>query len=217
MSAQPSSTRAAKCYNSQAGHRAKVELRQRVLELVRPARVFDAFCGPDGEMYRDVWCNAQDYVGCDLEFKWGDARKRFVADNRRVMRCVDLSRFNVFDIDAFGDPWEQMTILAHRRRWLAGERGAVLITDGSDMKTRYGSAANALAHMAGVDGHRFAACKASGRGLRELALKRWVATCRVKLVGRWQAQSNGSGKGAQLMVYSALVFTGHGAPSCDEQ
>jgi len=100
---------------------AKVAIRQNVLEAVgRDARVFDAFAGV-GEMHREVWHQAAGYVGCDRVW-YRDKRVAFVADNRRVMRSIDLTEFRVFDFDSFGSPWEQIVILAARRPIAPGER-----------------------------------------------------------------------------------------------
>src|SRR3990172_2102615 len=101
--------------NHPASLSAKVELRQRVLEAVQPARVLDLFCG-GRSLWRAVWQYAQDYVPCDVT-PWTIAEaSRFVCDNRRLLRSLDLHSFNVFDLDAFGSPWGQMAIPAARRR-----------------------------------------------------------------------------------------------------
>src|SRR5690242_9791645 len=102
-------------YNTKSARSAKIEIRQRVLDAIgaETAAVFDAYGGA-GELYRAVWSKAARYVGCDQNW-FRDERTMFVADNRRVMRAIDLGQFNVFDLDAFGSPYEQLTILAARR------------------------------------------------------------------------------------------------------
>jgi hypothetical protein len=35
--------------------------------------------------------------------------------NWRVMRAIDLAPINVFDFDGWGEPWEQVIMLAARR------------------------------------------------------------------------------------------------------
>jgi hypothetical protein len=92
----------------------KAEIRRLVLEAVGPgSRVFDAFAGT-GQMFAKAWKGAGGYVGCDMRFVRDD-RTAFVADNRRVLRAIDLAPFNVFDLDAYGSPWEQVLIIAARR------------------------------------------------------------------------------------------------------
>ena len=114
----------------------KVKIRQSVLAAITPekARVFDAFAGA-GEMWKHVWKDAADYVGCDE--KWhDDDRCCYVGDNHRVMRAIDLAPFSVFDFDAWGSPWDQLTILAARRKLEKGETMGLVLTDGTWLKTR---------------------------------------------------------------------------------
>ena len=91
---------------------AKITIRRNVLAEVgaEHASVFDAFAG-EGRMHAAVWCEAARYVGCDTRF-FTDDRPAFVADNRRVLRAIDLAAFNVFDLDSYGSPWEQAYIIA---------------------------------------------------------------------------------------------------------
>ena len=51
--------------NNPQARRAKIAIRQNVLDGIgRKAGVFDAFAG-SGEMYSAVWLHAGGYVGCD--------------------------------------------------------------------------------------------------------------------------------------------------------
>jgi len=129
----------------------KVDIRRRVLEVLTPeaAHVFDAFAGT-GIMYGYVWRHAARYVGCDE--RWHrDARSCYVADNRRVLRCLDLAAFNCFDLDAYGSPWEQVAIVVARRPPLAvGERLGLVLTDGSWSAYRTGKIPPGLQGLSGV-------------------------------------------------------------------
>lgn len=141
-----------KVHNAPDAHDAKVELRRRVLSIVKPAHVLDAFCGPDGAMWSGAWREAASYAGCDAEYKWGDPRRRFIGDTYTVLRSIDLQAFNVFDVDTFGCPWTAMLIISARRRWSPGEFGAAVITDGASMDTRFnGMQSPAFAEAAGLD------------------------------------------------------------------
>jgi hypothetical protein len=140
-----------KVHNAKHGWKAKVEIRQRVMgEIGGPekARVFDVFAGP-GVMWAEVWKHAAHYVGCDQEW-FRDDRLVYVADNVRVLRCVDLSPFNIFDLDAFGSPWEQALIIAARRRVAKGERIGFIFTEGTSLKTRFGQLPKAMSQAAGI-------------------------------------------------------------------
>lgn len=132
---------------------AKVDIRTRVLDAVGRdrAHVFDAFAGA-GVMWTEVWKHAADYVGCDDRMWFRDARTCFVADNRRVMRCIDLAHFNIFDLDSYGSPWEQALILAARRPVAPGERLGLVVTDGSGLGLRYTHVPPALRQAARIKG-----------------------------------------------------------------
>jgi hypothetical protein len=202
-----SAARKAKTDNHPASKAAKLELRRHILEHVSPARVFDGFCGT-GEMYRGVWHEAEDYVGCD-ERPWARTHPpRFVADNRRVMRAIDLHAFNVFDLDAYGSPWEQVTILAARRSWAPGEKGGLVITDGSSLNLRWGGVPHAVAKLAGMASAQGVPSTAGIPELQALALVGFVRRAAVKVLQMWQAE----GKSAANVCYTALVF--EGLPAC---
>lgn len=199
-----------KCDNAKGAHAAKIEIRRNVLEAVKPARVFDAFCGL-GEMWRGAWRDSSDYLGCD-EREWtpDEEHRRLVCENTLALRALDLSRFNVFDFDAYGSPWDQMAILAARRAWLPGERGAVVLTDGTSMKLRFGGLPHSMASIAGMPAHKGATDQDSD-AVQRMALARWLNRCNVKPLRQWQAQGHGSSKGGQRMSYTAVVFAGQTA------
>lgn len=179
--------------------------RRNVVNEIKPARVFEAFCGPE-TMRRQAWHDVRTWVGCDLaEWNYQRDTPRFVADNLRVMRAIDLHAFNVFDLDAYGSPWAQMLILSARRKWGAGERGAVVLTDGSSLKTRMGGVPHAMAQMCGLSqATGLAATASSGGALFDLCLSSWLRASGVKAERRWDAL----GKGLSAMRYCAVVFSG---------
>ena len=138
-----------KKHHSAAAWGAKVEIRERVLQFVGAgkARVFDAFAGV-GELHEAVWRLAAHYEGCDSKL-YLDKRTMFCADNRRVLRCIDLALFNIFDLDAFGSPWEQAGIIAARRPVAKGERLGLVLTLGEGLKLKLGGMPPALGRLAG--------------------------------------------------------------------
>lgn len=207
-----------KVHNGGRGMKAKIELRRHVLEHISPARVFDGFAGR-GEMFRACWSATQFYVGCDLTWTITDPGRRFAVDNRRVLRSIDLQQFNVFDFDAFGCPWEQMVILAARRSWGAGERGAVVLTDGTSLKGRFGGASAGLKNLCGL--HKnigLAPSDASSKAQQSIAMTEWCRRANVKPIRLWRAEGNSTGKGGERMVYTAMVFEGQiGRPGRNEK
>jgi hypothetical protein len=94
--------RNAQTNNHPGAAKAKTIIRADVLDAIgaESAQVFDAFAG-DGVMWREVSHRAAGYVGCDLNW-YCHERLAYVCDNRRLMRCIDLAPFNVFDFDSLG-------------------------------------------------------------------------------------------------------------------
>jgi hypothetical protein len=209
---RPPPKKVAKVHNAPAATAAKIELRRKVLEHLTPAHVFDCYCGPEGVMWAGAWKDAAGYVGCDLEWHQDDPRRRYVGDTLRVLRNVDLAPWNVFDVDAFGSPWEVLTILAARRTWAPGERGAVVITDGSGKRLNFGAAPKALCALVGLSNfERLVPLETSGDTLRRIALQAWLARCRLKVLHAWVAESRGTREqlgGGYPMDFKALVFEG---------
>jgi hypothetical protein len=191
--------------NHDAAVPAKVALRQEALAAVEGARVLDLFAGR-GMMFGAVWNNAAAYVGADKEIGQVLAHPApcYHAEAQVVLRAVDLAPFNVFDMDAYGSPWGEVTVLAARRRLLPGERVAVVLTDGAPRRAMLGHTAYALADLAGED--------AGARG----AHRRWPVLVRQamaeaarrmggRLEGLRQAEAS---LGARGMWYGLAVLEG---------
>lgn len=197
--------RVAKVQNHAGASSAKIEIRRRVLDAIgADALVFDAFAGA-GMMYRAVWFSAAGYAGCDQRW-YRDERLCWAADNRRVLRSIDLAPYTIFDLDAWGSPWEQALIVAARRTVAPGERIGVVLTEGSGLKMRQGHLPKALAQIAGLGMH-----VAGTARLREEIVSRAVVGLAKKMacraVQRWQAKSaTGS-----AMTYIGLVLEGQAA------
>ena len=189
--------------NSEASIPAKVGMRSHILEYVAPSRVFDGFCG-HRTMYKAIWHKADFYIPCD-ESKWelGDP-PRYVCDNRRLLRCLDLSRFNIFDFDAFGSPWDQVLLIAHRRKWATGEMGGLVITDGATLKTRWGELPHSMATLCGMDSAKVACTTSRSEPLRRLAISNFAKISGVEVKKQWEAV----GPPPACVYYGAIVFDG---------
>jgi hypothetical protein len=167
------------------------------------------FCGPTGEMWKNVWREAASYAGVDKDYRWGDERTRYIGDSYIVARSIDLQPFNVFDVDPFGSPWQAMLILAARRRWAKNERGAVIVTDGGAMFTKFNGPDRALSQALGMpfaDRAMMGGQQSLHVDMRNQALRRWFTTCGVRPLRMWEAHGN---TGA-AMGYVAIVFAGTG-------
>lgn len=188
--------------NHRQSARAKVDMRRHLLVAITQPRVFDAFAGA-GKMHREVWHQADTYTGCDIKW-YRDARHVFVAKNQRVLRAIDLAEFNVFDFDAYGSPWEQVTILAARRRLLPGERIGLALTDGSGLKLKMGQCPKALAALCGLARDKTPGVNRVHAMLIEAAI---TETCRLmggRVVEQWHHERPGKSE----MRYLAVVIEG---------
>jgi hypothetical protein len=135
--------------NNPQAFRAKVAIRRNVLEAVGADKgVFDAFAG-SGEMFSAVWKDAKLYTGCDQKPQ-RDGRQLFCADNRRVMRAIDLKPFSIFDFDSYGSPWVQAIIMADRRRVAAGELLGLVLTEGAGFAYKSNIVPEAIAVLTGL-------------------------------------------------------------------
>jgi len=192
--------------NSKAAGTAKIKIRENVMAAIgaEAASVFDAFAG-EGEMYRAVWHQAKAYVGCDRDAWYpDDPRMAFAkADNRRVLRAVDLRDYNIFDLDSHGSPWEQLYLIAARRPVEAGETLGLVLTEGLGLKMNMGGLGKAMAKLAKVKTH-LPGMGAARNDLIERALLEVCRMMRVKITKRWQATLN---KGSRV-TYIGLVLTG---------
>ena len=195
----------AKSHNGVRAVSAKVDLRERVLDAIgaKKSHVLDCYCGPVGEMFAAVWNRAAGYAGIDKEWQREDTRRRFIGDTPTIVRSIELEGFNVFDVDAFGSPFHVMAILAARRKWSKGERGAILITDGTDLKIAFGGRFRGLKHNL-PSGSAF-----RGRAADD-ATREWLRDSNVKPISFWKAEGVSSDKGSMRMRYTAIVFEGQG-------
>lgn len=185
----------------------KVELRRLVLDAIGKdhAHVFDAFAGA-GQMWVRVWKDAARYIGCDRRFFLDDRERLcYVGDNRRVLRAIDLTRFNVFDLDAYGAPWEQALIIAKRRHVSKGERIGFVLTEGSGLALKQQIVPLALRQLAGLEGVPRGVSRMADV-LLDGAVAGMAKHMRCQVVKRWQAER----KAGTAMKYVGLVMEGTG-------
>jgi len=100
--------------HSAGGFRVKAALRiAAIQELGTETRVLDAFAGK-GDLWRCVEGQVGPLSVMHVDKAQGGA-STLHADNRRVLRSLDLSRFDLVDLDAYSMPTDQVEILARRR------------------------------------------------------------------------------------------------------
>jgi hypothetical protein len=191
-----------KTNNHPIGASAKIDIRRRVLGVIPNPRVMDAFAG-SGKMHREVWhVAAGGYVACDKKW-YRDQREAYVADNCRLLRAIDLNAFNIFDLDAYGSPWEQAIIVADRRRVSPGELIGLTMTDGSGLKLKLGGMPSALVEIAGFSAIPVGAFRQQN-DILERAIIGLSRRMRCTVIDRWEAH----GKTGAQVVYLGLVLRG---------
>jgi hypothetical protein len=164
-------------------------------------------------MYQGAWRKAALWVGCDGR-PWDPKTDppRYQADNRRLFRCLDLSQFNVVDLDAYASPWEQLVILAARWKFAPGAKGAIVVTDGSNISMRMGGLPRALVQIVGNERLIPIPNAAAAHDLQLLALRAWAAKTGLTVRRMWNATGThsfrGEKKGGADMLYTAIVFEG---------
>jgi len=187
--------------HSKGGKRAKVDIRRNVIEAMQaPIKVFDVFAGA-GDMHRAVW-NEFDYTGCDKRY-FRDGRRVYVADNRRVLRAIDLNPYNVFDLDAFGSPWEQALIIAARRQLKPGERVGLIVTE-AGLPYKNAVVPRAVTQLTGLRNQSLPGAMLY-QGRHEVQARIWQALGRRmngELIKLWRAD----GSGNQAMHYMGAIF-----------
>jgi hypothetical protein len=190
--------------NNPRAFRAKVAIRRNVLATIgADAAVFDAFAG-SGEMYSAVWKDAAHYTGCDQKPQL-DGRLMFCADNRRVMRAIDLAKFSVFDFDSYGSPWVQAIILADRRRVVAGELVGLVLTEGAGFAYKSNIVPEAVAILTGLRTGIVGLSKKQDTVI-DKAIAGLARRMGCEIVKRWQAE----GRTGASMRYIGLVMRGKG-------
>lgn len=126
----------------------KIDFRNFALENVDDAAVLEIYCGA-GEMYRRVWKKAPYYMGIDRK-KFFDERNVIIGDAMKALMTIDVSRFNIIDIDAYGSPYDVMNYISEV---FSGSQLALVVTDGSAMDLRHGRINKGLRDLTRVDPH----------------------------------------------------------------
>ena len=142
------------------------------------------------------------YEGCDERY-FPDERECFVCDCVRLMRNIDLQPFSLFDFDSWGSPWDNVIVLAARRRVRKGERIGVVLTEGSGLKLKFGALPNSLAALAGMTA-RLSGVSRGGKEIAARAINAMARRMNCRIEKTWRAErAQGS-----AMLYFGVVMVG---------
>lgn len=129
---------------------AKAEIRESVFNLLDGERnTLEVFCGA-GEMYRSVWHKSDRYTGIDKQ-KYFDERHTVCGDALKALRLVEISKYNIFDIDAYGSPYEALQYILK----FVGDhkKVAFVLTDGTNIDLKMGRLSKGMRFFTGLDFH----------------------------------------------------------------
>lgn len=92
-------------YTDNDGLSEKIHLRKLATKGLGSLRVLDLFAG-ENKIWKAFDCER--YYGIEAEKGKG---RNLHADNRNIIPVLDLSQFNVIDCDAYGTPYDQVSLL----------------------------------------------------------------------------------------------------------
>ena len=109
---------------------AKISLRNHFLEMIQNPNILEAFAGEHRELYHACY---EDRQVTSLELK--KVAGTLTIDNKKFIASADISKYNFFDLDAYGSPYELMLNIMKKK---TGEY-VIILTDGMARNMAYGS------------------------------------------------------------------------------
>lgn len=101
---------------------AKRMLRRIAVSKVPEASVLDCFAG-EGLLWSGI--ETARYVGIEKSKSKNIIPNTIRGDNLRVIPSLDLSGFNIFDLDSYGDPSPQLRCLARKKEQI--RKGSIIL------------------------------------------------------------------------------------------
>jgi len=102
---------------------AKVALRKHFLTFITQPHILECFAGEDRILFNACY-QGMDVTAMDTKQVKGVLK----IDNRKFIASQDLSKYNFFDLDAYGSPYELLLNIFHKKQH--GEPFVVVLTDG---------------------------------------------------------------------------------------
>lgn len=87
----------------------KQEFRKKNIRNLKYKNVLDAFCG-NSEIWRDI--KKDSYIGIDENLT---DEINLKGDNKKYLGILDLSKFNIIDLDAYGIPFYQLELIFNNK------------------------------------------------------------------------------------------------------
>ena len=109
---------------------AKISLRNHFLTKIPDLNILECFAGDQRELYHACY---EGKTVTSLELK--KVAGTMTIDNKKFIAAADISKYNFFDLDAYGSPYELMLNIMKKKH---GEY-AIILTDGLARNMAYGS------------------------------------------------------------------------------
>ena len=129
---------------------AKKTLREIALNGIQSPSVLEFFCG-SGESFRAVWHRAKNYTGVDLK-AFDDERNTICGNVVDIAKTIDVDKYNIFDLDAYGSPYTVLDILSKRIKNY--DKIAFVVTDGICIDLRMGNVCSGVQSLTGLKNRR---------------------------------------------------------------
>jgi hypothetical protein len=126
--------------NQNTSFQDKVKVRHHVIKslgLTDPM-ILDVFAGR-GEMWKTAYNKTKNYLGIEQKFLTNDPRRMVFCENTRFLRQADLDEFDLFDLDAWGLPFEQLAIICSRLEFTKRKKVGIVLTDGTGFNAKFGT------------------------------------------------------------------------------
>lgn len=110
---------------------AKIALRNHFLSLMPQPHILECFAGEDRILFNACY-KGMDVTALDTKQVKGALK----IDNRKFIASQDLSKYNFFDLDAYGSPYELLLNIFNKKQH--GELFIIIITDGLSLELNFG-------------------------------------------------------------------------------
>ena len=179
----------------------KADIRKSLVNDIATSRVLEVYCG-SGVMHDMLWHEAMDYVGID-KLKFFDSRKTICGDAEKALSLIDVNDFNVFDIDAYGSPYEVLDAIT--RKYTLSGGVSFIITDGIQIDLRMGKICAGLRRFIDFKGKRLR----NAHMMHDDYIQKIVDLCANRLQGRVVSSRFLKGsKGSGMRYYGFRVENG---------
>jgi len=178
---------------------AKKDIREFVMSQIAKQSVLEVFSGL-GEMYDSVWHKADDYQGID-KVKVFDSRDTLCGDAHKLIRRADVQRFNIFDIDAYGSPYEILDYITQTIRPCGDV--AFVLTDGTNMDLKLGRVCKGIRNFVGIENHILKRASVIHEDIIGMIAKEIARRLKMRIMSMRIAK----GKTGSSMRYWAITLT----------